>query len=325
MANYRLQRSDDVQTIDEKKLRKKLRSKDLTGLELVRREDDEAWIPLCETELFREEVPFHGNPLDAARRRDVQGFLGHLTGWVITAGVMAALGNWFPFWLWIWGVFLVVHGLKVAPSALALTGNGALFDAFSRISLPQTPSGVRPALPPNANPSSSLANEAEQVRALLLERGGEDNARLACGVEELAATLAEIARRRIDLENQLSPDKLRKLDDAREEATRHLASASTEQDHRLLRAELEAIDRRSEAIEHAQRTLERLRSRERAAEHQLMQLRLDLSQAEARTVDIPDFADRVETIRIEAAAMEEVDEVLADRKAMRSPSLVQRD
>ena len=48
------------------KLHEKLRRTDFTGLELVRRDDDERRVPLWETDLFRDEVPFRGRPLDAA-------------------------------------------------------------------------------------------------------------------------------------------------------------------------------------------------------------------------------------------------------------------
>ena len=307
MANYRVQHDGEVATLDEDKLRKKLRGNDLSGLELVRREGDERWVPLCETELFRDEVPFRGRPLDAARRREVQGFMGHLTGWVITAGVMGALGSWFPFWLLIWGVFLLVHGAKVAPSAIGLLG------AASQGSLPAGSEPRREAI----GPSSALAEEVARVRALLNERGGEPAARLTGEVDDLVATLREIGRRRADLESQLAPDEVRALEKAREETSLRLQSATTERDRDLSRQELVAVDQRHEAVLHAQRTLARLQSQERVAEHQLKQLRLDLSQAEARTVDGPDFADRVEAIRLEAAAMEEVEEGLAESRRNR--------
>ncbi len=309
MAKYRVQGKDGVETIDEAKLRKRLRSNKLSGLELVRREDHESWVPLCETELFRDEVPFRGHPLDAARGRQVQGFLGHLSGWTITAAIMGALGSWFPFWLWIWGVFLVVHAVKVAPAALGLLESGRLFGAASRVGISE--GTERQAVAASVLDSSPLVDEVAQVRALLAQRGGEEDARLAREVERLASTLSEVAHRRADLDTQLSPDELRELDEAREETEHRLRSANTEQDRDLLRQELEAVAQRREAVERAQRTLERLQTQERVARHQLKLLRLDLSQAEASMVDVPNLADRVEAIRRDAMAIEEVEEALA--------------
>ena len=40
MATYRIQDGNEVQTLEEAKLRKKLRDNDFSGLELVRREDE---------------------------------------------------------------------------------------------------------------------------------------------------------------------------------------------------------------------------------------------------------------------------------------------
>jgi hypothetical protein len=300
MPTYRVQRDDDVQILEEGKLRRKLRSKDLTGLELVLREGDETWVPLCETELFREEVPFRGHPRDAARRRDVQGFVGHLSGWVITAGVMAALGSWFPFWLWIWAVFLAMHGAKVAPSAVALLGSGQLFEPGGPPRPARLPEPRAGRIEPGPGGRAPLAAKADRIRALLRERTGDEAERLARELEALVAALQEIARRRADLEAQLSPDELRGLKSARDEATRRLESADNGQDRELFERELEAIDQRYEAVRHAQRTLARLQSQERVVEHQLEQLRLDLSQAKAREVAVPDLAERVEAIRLEA-------------------------
>ena len=309
MAKYRVQRDGDIKTFDEKKLRKKLRSNDLTGLELVRRQDDEDWTPLCETALFRDEVPFRGQPLDAARRREVQGFGGHLTGWLITAGVMAALGDWFPVWLLIWGVFLLMHAAKVAPSALRLWLAGDLLSAPTQTSLAAaTPQSQAIEAPQSHAP---LAGEIGEIRALLNKRGDAQAARLTQEVEQLASTMHQIGRRRADLEAQLSPNEMRELETARDETNLRLQNATTEQDRDLLQQELEAIDQRQQAVEQAQRTLTRLQSQERKAQHQLKQLRLDLSQAEARSVDVPNLADRVEALRLDAAAVEEVEEVLA--------------
>ena len=312
MAKYRMQRDGDIKTIDEKRLRKKLRTNDLSGLELVRRDDEEDWVQLCETDLFRDEVPFMGDPIFAARRRQIRGFMGHLSAWIITGTIMAILGDWFPVWLLIWGAFLAVHGLKVLPSAIHVI-NGQIAGRRPA-SLIESPATHRHAVAPSAVKRSGVDNEIAEVRALLAKRDDEEAARLAREVEQLDATMAELARRRADLEAQLSPDELRELEQARSEADLRLQKVTNAQDRDLLRKELAVVEQRHQAVEHALRTLERLRSQERMAHHQLKQLRLDLSQTRAQMVDLPDFADRVEAIRIEAAAIEEVEETLADHR-----------
>lgn len=308
MVKYRVQSDDEVHTLDEQKLRKRLRSNDLTGLELVRPEGETQWVPLCETALFREEVPFSGDPLDAARGRQVKGFFGHLTGWFIVAGIMAAFGSWFPFWILIWGVFVGVHALKVAPSVLGLLGGGKLLaPGPPRLAEPT----AQAALPPVAG-RSPLAGELEAVRALLRRRGGAHAEALGGQLEQLATTLEEIAQDRADLEALLSPDALQELERTRAETVQRLEAAPSGQDRELVRLELEALEGRLEAVEHAKRTLARLQSRERVAEHHLEQLHLDLAQAGANRIDVSDFAARVEAVRHETAALEEVEELLAD-------------
>ena len=60
------------------------------------------------------------------------------------------------------------------------------------------------------------------------------------------------------------------------------------------------------------RVLERLRVRREVAEHQLKQLRLDLSRDAARGLDVPELSSRLQFIRYEIDAREEVEEIGAD-------------
>jgi hypothetical protein len=69
--------------------------------------------------------------------------------------------------------------------------------------------------------------------------------------------------------------------------------------------------RRSEAIEKALAVLEQLRVRQDVAEHQVKQLRLDLSRGEASSGSVPELSSRLQDIRHEVDAAEKVDEALA--------------
>ena len=69
------------------------------------------------------------------------------------------------------------------------------------------------------------------------------------------------------------------------------------------------MQRREEAIAKAMRVLERLRVRRELAEHQVKQLRLDLSRGAASGLDVPELSSRLQYIRHEVDAKEEVEEI----------------
>jgi len=69
------------------------------------------------------------------------------------------------------------------------------------------------------------------------------------------------------------------------------------------------LRKREEAITKAMRVLGRLRVRRELAEHQLKQLRLDLSRGAAVGLDVPELSSRLQYIRHEVDAREEVEEI----------------
>jgi len=73
------------------------------------------------------------------------------------------------------------------------------------------------------------------------------------------------------------------------------------------------VQGREEAIAKAVRVLERLKVRREVAEHQLKQLRLDLSRGAASGLDVPELSSRLQFIRYEVDAREEVKEIGAGR------------
>ena len=73
------------------------------------------------------------------------------------------------------------------------------------------------------------------------------------------------------------------------------------------------MEGRADTIAKAMRVLERLRVRREVAEHQLKQLRLDLSRSAAGGLDVPELSSRLQFIRDEVDAREEVREIGAGR------------
>jgi hypothetical protein len=147
------------------------------------------------------------------------------------------------------------------------------------------------------------------VRALIEKRGGKDTPRLLAGVDEIVKREAALATRQADLEEQTSDKERAGVATALSEAHASLEKASQEQDRRLFERQLEVLRQREEAIAKAVRVLQRLRVRREMAEHQLKQLRLDLSRDAAVGLDVPELSSRLEYIRHEVDAREEVEEI----------------
>ena len=312
-AVYHVQTRRGRRAYPEEDLAHQIRRGKLTGAELVRRDDEEEWQPLFESRVYRREVPTWGDPRDAARLRVLRGVAGHFTGFFITAVVMYATQGHFPFWLAIWGAVLAVQALGAVPAAWTLLRR--------RVAAPGPAGPGRPAgeAPPRALPAagdstaSAVAQEASRVRALLEQRGGRDTPRLLAEVDGILKLTAELASRQADLEEQTSERERAALAAAVAEARARLERAELAQDRRLFERQLEVVQGREEAIAKAVRVLERLRVRREMAEHQLKQLRLDLSRGAAGGLDVPELSSRLQFIRDEVDAREEVEEIAADR------------
>jgi serine/threonine protein kinase len=300
-----------VRRYDEEELGNLIRRGRLTGVEMVRRDDEENWRPLFESSVFRREVPSAGDPRDAVRWRLLQAMGAHFSGFFITGVVMYSITGHIPFWMGIWGAVLAMQAFRAAPAAWTL---------LSRRRLGAAPGGASPALPggqappsPQLGAASSVALEAARVRELLEQRGGGDKRRLLAEVDGILKLTGDLAAREADLEEQTSDRERAELAAAVSEAGARLERADLAQDRRLFQRQLEVLRNREEAIAKAVRVLDRLRARREMAEHQLKQLRLDLSRGAATGLDVPELSSRLEFIRYEVDAKEEVDEILADR------------
>ena len=312
---YHVQTNDRVRSYDEGKLAELLRRGKLTGGELVRRDDEEQWQPLFESHVYRREVPTSGDPRDAARLRMLRGVAGHFSGFFITGVVMYSTQGHLPFWMGIWGAVLAMQALSAAPAAWTLLqrrrvegGSAAVSPALPARAVPQLPAPVD-----GAGIPSAVAQEAARVRALIEQRGGSDTPRLLAEVDGILKLTAELLARQADLEEQTSDRERAALATAVSEARARLERADLAQDRRLFERQLEVVQGREEAIAKAVRVLERLRVRREMAEHQLKQLRLDLSRGAASGLDVPELSSRLQFIRYEVDAKEEVEEIGADR------------
>ena len=297
-----------MRSFDELELADQIRSGKLTGVELVRREGEEVWQPLFESHIFRREVPIVGDPREAARWRVLRQLGGHFSSFFIVAVLMFAAEGHFPFWLGIWGAFLALHTLKAAPTLIALMQRQGLERGPAAGTV--LPAGAPRQLPaPAGAVSSPIAQEAARVRTLIGQRGGKDAARLLAEVDGIVTVAGELAARQADLEEQTSEAERAALRRSAEQACESLERASRAEDRRLYERQLEVLRRREEAIAKATRVLQRLRVRRELAEHQVKQLRLDLSRGAAVSLDMPELSSRLQRIRHEVDAREEVEEI----------------
>lgn len=308
-VRFHVQMGDQkVHSYDEHQLARRIRSGKLSGAELVRREGEEGWQPLYDSTVFRREVPTAGDPRDAARWRLLRNLGGHFTGFIIVGIVMFATQGHIPWWMGIWGVVLAGQVASTLPTAWPLlVGRNRDQPAPPKVVVAPPPVPPLPVAVPPA--PSALAEEAARVRALLERRGGKDTLRLLDEVDGIVKRESELAARQADLEEQTSEKEQASVQEAVSEAEASLDKASQEQDRRLFERQLDVLRKREHAMKKAVRVLERIRVRRDLAQHQLKQLRLDLSRDAALALDVPQLSSRLEFIRHEVDAREEVEEI----------------
>jgi hypothetical protein len=239
----------------------------------------------------------------------------HFSGFFITSVVMYATQGHFPFWLAIWGAVLAMQAAGAAPAAWTLLRKRRVGGESAGVGSALPAGEVRQLEPPPAAAGlpSAVVQEAARVRALIAQRGGSDAGRLIAEVDGILELTGELAARQADLEEQTSDRERAALVAAVAEARARLMRADLAQDRRLFERQLEVLQGREEAIAKAVRVLERLRVRREVAEHQLKQLRLDLSRGAASGLDVPELSSRLQFIRDEVDAKEEVAEIGAGR------------
>ena len=130
-------------------------------------------------------------------------------------------------------------------------------------------------------------------------------------IDGIVERMRDLASKRRDLEEQTGVSERERLEKIEREAAIRLSGAAGARDRSLYEKQLEVVRQRRQAIDKALAVLEQLRVRQDVAEHQVKQLRLDLSRAEASSGSIPELSSRLQDIRHEVDAAEKVDEALA--------------
>jgi serine/threonine protein kinase len=309
---YHVQTGNRVRTYNEGKLVQLIHSGKLTGAELVRLDENQRWAPLFESHVFRREVPTSGDPRDAVRWRVLQKVAGHFTGFVVVGVVMFSTQGHLPFWMGIWGTVLAIQALKAVPAAWTLLQRRRI-EGASAAALPPHPVVDARGLPAPDGLPSAVAHEGALVRSLIEERGGNDSAGLLGEVDRILKLTAALTARVSDLEEQTSDQERAALASAVSDTQAKLDRADLAQDRQLFERQMKVLRGREDAIDKALRVLERLRVRRDLAEHQLKQLRLDLSRGAAGGLDIPELSSRLQFIRYEVDAQEDIDEMDARR------------
>jgi serine/threonine protein kinase len=306
---YHVDSGDRIRALSEWRLRKRLRQNRYTGVEMVRREGEEVWVPLHETRIFKEEVPHQGSSMALAERRRVLRFVQHLAVFLTFGAAMFFATGKVPFWMGFWAVGLVAQAVRSLPSMFSI-----FFPA--RLGAPQSKAleegkTAMSAGDPDALLSPSFREEVGRVRELVDRREGEEKKELLEELDRIVERMKDISSKERDLLEQTSPQERERLETAEKEAYRRSEETSSARDRKLYQRQLEVVRRRRETIDKALAVLERLRVRQDVTEHQVKQLRLDLSRAQAASASVPELSSRLQDIRHEVDATDEVDEALA--------------
>ncbi len=308
-VTFQIQTGDGkTRSVTEERLRKRLRRNRYSGTELIRQNGEAEWIPLYESAVFRQEVPYRGDPVDWARRRKLQDFSCHAASFVGMGIVWFVWQGEVPFWMGFWGIGLAVHAINTVPAALPLWRRNRELAAKEAKVMPE----VQNALPEGLL-SQSFREEVDRVKALLKKRGGDDADSLVEEVDGIVDRVATLATKHRDLTEQTSTEERARLAKTLEEAERKLVEATTTDDRRLFQRQFDVLRQRRQAIDKALVVIERLAVRQDVAEHQIKQLRLDLSRAaDASSASVPELTSRLQDIRHEVDATEKVDEAIAE-------------
>ncbi len=301
MARWFLQDGKQVKELDDERLRKKLGSGDLTGLELAHPEGDLAWRPLHEWPVFAEVVPFHGSALGAAQARARHGLFWHAAAFVAVIGFLTVKAGAIPSWSIFWLLGLGAHGARAWPAVRALLDREPRPEPVAApVALPE------PITLQEVVPKGFLA-QVEVVLGQLARIAGArvDVAALREGAQALKQALDALA-------DAGDAGAGARLQQDLAEAEERVHGAPDEATAEIFHGEAQAIVARLEAWQDAATAVSRLQARQRTLLHQLHALRLDLTRGGLQT---PSGADPVQAqvakLRHEAIAAAEVDQDLA--------------
>lgn len=295
-------RDAKAKRMTEGELRHKLRSNDLSGMELARPEGVEQWITLHELPIFQEEVPTDGNPRRAALRRVSRSFLGHAGIW---AAVMAVTGGYGEWWGWVWGAFLAYHAYQAVPYVWELMrSRGSSLAAASDV----LEAGKAP---PEL---AAFTREAERVRELITANAGPDHEELLSAVDATVGHVRELVLKERELTLLTQDEADSSLDDevAELDTRRRNLDPDDARGRALVEERYKMVSSRREALTLARRSLENLRGRRRLAEDQVRLLRIELASLSAASSEAPDHRERLAGMRHRLGALQELDATLEE-------------
>ena len=295
-------RDAKAKRMTEGELRHKLRSNDLSGMELARPEGVDDWIPLHELPIFQEEVPTDGDPRRAALRRVSRSFLGHAGIWAAVLGVTGGYADW---WGWVWGAFVAYHAYHAVPYLWELWRSRGGRSALPTAALPEGEA------PPEL---SAFLREAERVRELIEASGGADRQELLAAVDSTVGHVRELLRKERELALLTRDEADHALDSDVEDldVRRRTLDPDDARGRALLEERYQMVESRREALTQARRSLENLRGRRRLAEDQVRLLRIELASLEAARSEAPDHRERLAAMRHRLGALQELDSTLED-------------
>jgi hypothetical protein len=293
-------RDAKAKRMTEGELRHKLRSNDLSGMELARPDGTDEWIPLHELPVFQEEVPTDGDPRRAALRRVSRSFVGHAGIWAAVLGVTGGYAEW---WGWVWGAFVAYHAYQAVPYIWELWRSRS-----ARAGSAGVPEGDAP---PEL---AAFLREAERVRELIAAGGGDDREELLAAVDSTVGHVRELLHKERELGLLTREEADLALDAESEEldARRRSLDPDDARGRALLEERYKMVRSRREALIQARRSLENLRGRRRLAEDQVGLLRIELASLDASRSDAPDHRERLDATRHRLDALQELDATLEE-------------
>jgi len=286
----------------EGELRHKLRSNDLSGLELARPDGVEQWIALHELPIFLEEVPTDGDPRQTALRRVTRSFVGHAGIWAAVLGVTGGYAEW---WGWAWGAFVAYHAYHALPYVWELirSRRGGSAETGAALAAGESPPEL-----------AAFSREAERVRELIEARGGADREELLAAVDSTVGHVRELLlkERELSLLTRAEADDALDQEVAELDARRQTLEPDNTRGRALLEERYKMIQSRREALTLARRTLENLRGRRQLAEDQVRLLRVELVSSSAASSEAPDHRERLASMRHRLGALQELDTTLEE-------------
>ncbi|MEL6348650.1 MAG: hypothetical protein AAFV53_36435 [Myxococcota bacterium] len=266
--------------MSESRLRRKLRSGDLSGMQMSRRDDEMEWTPLHQRPIFSQEVPHDGDPRRAAWSRQLNGYLGHMAAFL---AVMIFLG--FPWWGLFWGIGVIAHTLQTIPAIRGLFG--------------------QPDSPPMSTTQTEISAGEEDPFLVELETALADLEGQGEGVQNIRKQARELHQRRLQLDAAVQVVDLSLLEQELSERIATAGASNDDADRGFILREADALQSRLDALRAASQRRDRLVAQERELLHALEGTRLAmLSAMDANDHDAS--VQQLEDIQQRLAAREEV-------------------